>query len=292
LEPTGGALGAFVHGISLADEFTETDFQTLKQAIDEHQLLIFRNPVKLGEDDLLRFARRLGEINVYFKEAPGMPGKTKGEVWIVSNAPEFGNVGGTQELDWHTNIPYQERVAAYTLLNAVELPPSPPDTIWANLRLAYEQLDPELRAFADKSKGHYSQKGYQGKVALDASEIVVPEAVNSLVRTNHSNGRKSLYEIGRRLTAGIEGLDPKESQAFLEKVLAFATQPKFLYAHKWQPGDTIVWDNLSSSHKRDPFSTDARRVMRVIDILEDEPSGTKPLVPFGQILPENLAAAQ
>lgn len=292
-EPTTGALGAFVHGVKLAEQITEADHQTLQQGLDDHQLLIFRRPEPLQDEDLLRFAQRLGVINVYFHKAIGMPGERKGEVRVISNAAEFGAVGGNEELDWHTNISYQERVAAFTILNAVELPPpgERPATMWSNLRLAYERLDPDLRAIADRSRVHYSQKGYQGNVVIDPT-MVIPEAVNSLVKTNPRNGLTSLYEVGRRMTVQVEGMSPEESSTFNEALLEFATQPDFRYVHEWEVGDTIVWDDFSTSHRRDPWKSNARRVMRVIDVLEPAPSGSKPAVPRGQVLPEHLASSR
>lgn len=31
--------------------------------------------------------------------------------------------------------------------------------------------------------------------------------------------------------------------------MAFATQPRFVYVHKWRVGDLIVWDNRCTMHR-------------------------------------------
>ena len=35
----------------------------------------------------------------------------------------------------------------------------------------------------------------------------------------------------------------------LDALLEHATQRQFVYAHKWQPGDLIIWDNRCLLHR-------------------------------------------
>jgi alpha-ketoglutarate-dependent taurine dioxygenase len=51
----------------------------------------------------------------------------------------------------------------------------------------------------------------------------------------------------------------------------FATQPKFVYSHKWQVGDLVFWDNRSTMHRATEFDDRYRRLMRRTTILGDEP---------------------
>jgi alpha-ketoglutarate-dependent 2,4-dichlorophenoxyacetate dioxygenase len=49
-----------------------------------------------------------------------------------------------------------------------------------------------------------------------------------------------------------------------------ATQPRFVYRHKWRLGDLVIWDNRCTLHRATPFeSTTHVRDMRrstVIDV--------------------------
>jgi taurine dioxygenase len=209
-------------------------------------------------------------------------------VRLLSNADEFGAVGGSDEIDWHTNVSYQERCAAYTILNAVELPAlgARPKTSWANLRQAFADLPSATASEIENYHVHYSQKGYQGRVAFGSSDKV-PEAVNALVRTHPVTGERALYEIGKRVTVKILDLEQEESDRLMKELLEHATSDQYVYAHDWELGDTVVWDNLSTLHRREPWSSSERRVMRVIDVLEAAPSGSQPDQPLGQILPED-----
>ena len=40
-----------------------------------------------------------------------------------------------------------------------------------------------------------------------------------------------------------------ESKALIEELIAFATQPRFIYAHKWRQGDILIWDNRCTLHR-------------------------------------------
>jgi len=35
--------------------------------------------------------------------------------------------------------------------------------------------------------------------------------------------------------------------------MEFATQDQFVYRHKWQVGDILVWDNRCTLHRGTPF---------------------------------------
>jgi taurine dioxygenase len=39
-------------------------------------------------------------------------------------------------------------------------------------------------------------------------------------------------------------------------------QDRFIYAHKWQVGDLILWDNRCTLHARTDFSDRERRMLR------------------------------
>ena len=44
-----------------------------------------------------------------------------------------------------------------------------------------------------------------------------------------------------------------EASVLLEELNAFATQPKFVFAHRWRVGDVVIWDNLATMHRATPF---------------------------------------
>jgi alpha-ketoglutarate-dependent 2,4-dichlorophenoxyacetate dioxygenase len=56
-----------------------------------------------------------------------------------------------------------------------------------------------------------------------------------------------------------------EGRLLLRDLMDHATQRRFTYAHKWQVGDLVVWDNRCTLHRGRPYEDrkhkrDLRRV--------------------------------
>ena len=64
-------------------------------------------------------------------------------------------------------------------------------------------------------------------------------------------GRKALYVASH--ASHIVEWPEEDGRALLDELLAFATQPQFIYAHQWQVGDVVIWDNLATMHRARPF---------------------------------------
>ena len=53
-------------------------------------------------------------------------------------------------------------------------------------------------------------------------------------------------------------MDTASGLALLDEVYEAATRDAFVYAHQWQVGDLVVWDNGFTMHPAAPRSTLAR----------------------------------
>ena len=47
-------------------------------------------------------------------------------------------------------------------------------------------------------------------------------------------------------------------------------QPKYIYRHRWQLGDTLFWDNIGVQHARTPFNPSEKRALRAVSV--DDPA--------------------
>jgi alpha-ketoglutarate-dependent 2,4-dichlorophenoxyacetate dioxygenase len=94
-----------------------------------------------------------------------------------------------------------------------------------------------------------------------------PPAHHKLVHVHPRSGRKALYLASH--IAGIVGMDEKDGHALVDELTAHATQPRFIYAHKWREGDLVMWDNLATMHRATAFDDFRhRRDMRRATTLE------------------------
>ena len=60
----------------------------------------------------------------------------------------------------------------------------------------------------------------------------------------------------------IDGLPEGEGAALLDELNRHATQPEFVYTHRWQIGDLVMWDNGFLLHRRDPFDPRQNRLLK------------------------------
>jgi alpha-ketoglutarate-dependent taurine dioxygenase len=61
----------------------------------------------------------------------------------------------------------------------------------------------------------------------------------------------------------LEGLPMAVGRAWIERLGAHATSPRFVYRHQWQAGDVMMWDNRCLLYRADT-NFDAARYPRVL----------------------------
>jgi taurine dioxygenase len=156
-------------------------------------------------------------------------------------------------------------------LFAIEVPQEGGNTLFANGYKAYETLPADLRDRLDGRNARYVYDYEANPVVKDGlSRDDAPSWIHPAVRTHPITGRKALY-VNRLMTENIIGLDADASRDLLERVFEHAEQDAFVYEHRWQPGDLLLWDNRCSTHARTHFDPSERRMLRRIAIKGDRP---------------------
>lgn len=162
-----------------------------------------------------------------------------------------------------------------TALSARTLPRVPPDTEYADLRAAYEALPAALRARIDGLSAVHSILYSRTKMGMKPEDFDPgllasrPPVVHPLVRTHPRNGRKNLYLASH--ASHIVGMPEDEGRALIEELTAHATRPGFVYAHKWQAHDLVMWDDSWTMHRSTPYSGSEPRILRWSGVLELAP---------------------
>jgi alpha-ketoglutarate-dependent 2,4-dichlorophenoxyacetate dioxygenase len=87
------------------------------------------------------------------------------------------------------------------------------------------------------------------------------------VRTHPVSGRKSLYLSSHAGT--ILGHTVPEARIILRDLTEHATQPKYVYAHKWSLGDFVMWDNRQVLHRVRRYDASQPRDMRRTTVAGD-----------------------
>jgi taurine dioxygenase len=76
----------------------------------------------------------------------------------------------------------------------------------------------------------------------------VPDTLHPAVRTHPVTGRKCLF-MNEAYTTEIVGLPPQESRSLLDQLFEHLKEDRFVYRHRWAPGDFLIWDNCATQHR-------------------------------------------
>ncbi|HTZ35768.1 MAG TPA: TauD/TfdA family dioxygenase [Stellaceae bacterium] len=266
LHPT---LACEVVGLDLWQTLDGQTVAELRNLYARYGVLVFRRQA-LSEAELAAFCALLGPLERTVRSdwaSPSVP-----EVTVLSNLKDgLGrNIGGLGdgELQWHSDQSYMLEPATGAALYALELPPAGGETFWVDLRAAYAALPRALRNKIAGKRGifDYAKRlaGYgreSDQQISEAARRATPPVTHTLVRAHPETGDRSLY-LDSTTTIGIDYMDTTSGVALLDELYAAATRDEFVYAHRWQVGDLVLWDNGFTMHRRTPFDTGDRRLMK------------------------------
>ena len=167
-------------------------------------------------------------------------------------------------LTWHIDGTMNPVPIRASMLSAKVLSPEGGDTEFANTATAYEDLPEARKAEIEDMRVVHSLwiSGFYHTPEPTLKQLEdwqsKGEAEIPLV-CKHKSGRKSLV-LGNTAHY-VRGLDPKDSARILHGLREFATSEPYVYAHKWQMGDTVLWDNRTSLHHATPYDPASGRMM-------------------------------
>jgi taurine dioxygenase len=243
--------GAEVLGVDLP-RATSEQRSLIVDAFQHHGALLLRDQT-LSPDDLLDLIRLFGEPEGHTLQQFTLPGYPN--IYILSNKVVDGRPIGAHNdgVGWHTDYSYKAEPVMSTMLYAVEVPPEGSDTLLADLCAAYDALPPERRAALDGLKLHHSYQHFMenrewGAMKLsDELKAENPDVIHPLIRTHPADGRKALW-VSTGTVKEVIGLPEPDGLALVDELVAWATQDRFVYRHKWRVGDVLMWDNRCTLH--------------------------------------------
>jgi alpha-ketoglutarate-dependent taurine dioxygenase len=254
IRPLNDTMGAEIFGLDISRPIDGVTRGAIMRAFLKFHILVFRGQ-SLTKDRQAAFSENFGELEHHVgRLADGSPYPI---VHTVTNLDENGKpTPGTVALGnyfWHTDKSYHEVPSLMTMLHAVELPPSGGDTLFANTRMAYNALSPAMKARIAGLKAEHSweasRRNCGAPPATEEQKRERPPVVHPVVRTHPDTGEKTIY-LGNHVSH-IVGLPAEESKALIAELMAHVEQPQFVYRHRWQPGDYVMWDNRCMLHRAD-----------------------------------------
>lgn len=278
ITPLHPLFAARVRGLDLARGVSERDFATVREAFERHSILVF--PAQDIDDvQQIAFSERFGPLETTKLGTNGAGSKL---VILTNIGPDGGIVPASdrQVLNnkanqlWHSDSSFKPIPARASMLSGREVPGGGGDTEFVSMRAVWAALPEALKCAVDGRVAIHDYAHSRDRVdpaLMTAAERAALPPVRQAMVLDHGAFGRSLY-LGSHV-ARIEGMDEAESRALIERLLEFATQPRFVFAHRWSRHDLVLWDNRAVIHRATPFrSGEERRHMVRTTIAGDAPT--------------------
>jgi alpha-ketoglutarate-dependent taurine dioxygenase len=270
IEPVDATFGAIVRGVKLS-ALDEATWRAVYDAWLEYALLIFPGQ-HLTRDEQTALGRKFGALE--FEKLAISNVKPDGT--LFTRDEDEGMVNLLQSTyNWHSDSTYTPVQAKGAVFCAEVIPPGGTQTAWADMRAAYDALDPATRRRVEGLNAYHSYHEKQARLGRpiggskfnlekmhgEATDTVTKDQrqLRPLVKIHPETGRKCLL-IGHHLVE-IPGMSEEECATFLDGLLQSACQRPRTYQYDWTAGDAVIWDNRCLLHRAVPWDFSLPRVM-------------------------------
>ena len=264
------ALGAEVRGIDMRRPLDPATASAVQAIWMEHLVLVFPGQ-NVTDAEHVAFTRHFGEPEIFHQKI--IRSERMQEIFRVSNVNEDGILMPpdhpvAQQVAlaqfWHTDSSYKDIPCTGALLHGVEVSRTGGETQFTNMYLVYDALPPALKLLVDGRKARHNFGHMHTQAALkpltEEEKAAMPPVWQPMVRQHPVTGRKALY-ISPIYNDEVEGMSADDAKRLIVELTQLAAEPRFVYTHRWETDDVLMWDNRCSMHQVTPFDPRERRVM-------------------------------
>jgi alpha-ketoglutarate-dependent 2,4-dichlorophenoxyacetate dioxygenase len=263
-----------VTGIDISQPLGPEDVAAIEAGMDRYAVLVYHDQT-ITDEQQMAFTRNFGPL----EDARGgnitKPEDKRLQIGMndVSNLGKDGrplardsrerafNIGN---MLWHSDSSFRPIPAKYSLLSARVVNSTGGNTEFADMRAAYDALDAATKVLVEDLICEHSLMYSRGALGMldysDEERAMFRPVRQRLVRTHPVSGRKSLYLSSH--AGAIVGMPMAEARILLRDLNEHATQPAFVYVHRWTPGDLVMWDNRQMMHRVRRYDDTQPRDMR------------------------------
>jgi alpha-ketoglutarate-dependent 2,4-dichlorophenoxyacetate dioxygenase len=244
-------------------------FAEVRDAFETYSVLVFRGQ-DISDDQQVQFSERFGTLEVTAKANPGVGSLFAQQSNIDMATNEVISPNDRRMLHqkanylWHTDSSYRRVPALSSLLLGRVVPPEGADTLFVSTRAAYKELPQATQRRLVGLEAEHSLAHSRGLVdpraLTDEMRDELPPARHPLLRINLINGERSVFAGAH--ASHVVGWPTDAGRKFVADLNELITQPKFVYSHRWQAGDLVMWDNRCVLHRATPY--DAQKYRRVL----------------------------
>jgi alpha-ketoglutarate-dependent 2,4-dichlorophenoxyacetate dioxygenase len=273
LKPLHPVFAAQAFGLDLTMRLSDANVRAVNAAMNKYAVIVFRGQ-PLTAQQQIQLTESFGPLDVGLKRVFKRPERLEDERLIdISNVDATGNVAkrdSPKNLSsfanqlWHSDSSFMNPRAAYSMLHCLVKPSWGGNTEFADLRNAYDTLEErtkkEIEGLEAEHYALHTRELLGDEAYTDDQKKLIPPAIWPLVQTHAGSGRKLLF-VGVHARQ-ILGWPTAEARIFLADLLEHATKRENVYAHEWEIGDLVIWDNRATLHRGRRFDIGERRELR------------------------------
>ena len=260
IEPLTRHIGARMIGIDARRPQTPAEVAAIEAAMDRHAVLVLPGQ-DLTDEQQLAFTRNFGPLqegaNTTLTATTLRLGAAFADVSNLDRNNERLKRDDRRRMAalgnrlWHSDATFRVVPARYSLLSGRIVTTDSGNTEFADMRAAYDALDAATKAEIEDLVCEHSLIYSRGQLGFtdftDEERHRMAPVRHRLVRTHPVTERKSLL-LSAHIGA-IVGWPRPEAMAFVRDLMEHATQPEFVYVHRWTQHDLVIWDNRQTMHR-------------------------------------------
>ena len=182
---------------------------------------------------------------------------------------------------WHTDSTFLPVPALANIITARVLPSSGGETELVSTRAAWQRLSEETRARVIDAIVWHRYAHSRAKIDPDLAghELFAkwPDQAWYALWRNPVTGEDALYLASHAY--GIDGMARAEGEGLIETLIEQATEPEHVYAHEWQVGDVLIWDERATLHRGTPWPYEEERTLASICVSVTDADGLSTMKP-------------
>ena len=281
---------AEVSGIDVRQNISHEQKIQLTKLINEYAVIILKNQ-KINDDEQIKFSENFGFIE---------PAGTNTELTKITDRRLSLKMNDVSNLDknnkpltksnqnrifglgnrlWHTDASFKKIPVTFSILSGRKVSSKGGETEFCDMRCGYKALSNEMKNKVENLIGEHSLQYSRGKLGFIMKDVLTNKELKKfkpvlqpLVRKNYVTDRKSLY-LSAHLGL-IKGWELADSILFINDLMEICTRPDYIYSHKWEENDLVIWDNTQVMH-RGRYFNDQKEIR---DVRRTTIAGTEMLI--------------
>ena len=275
-------------GLDIAKGVSADVAERIETAMDHFAVLVFPDQ-DIDDDQQYAFSTHFGPMETATGDiAAPTDRRLSMDINDISNLGKDGQVlarddrrrlFGLGNMLWHSDSSFKPTPAKYSLLSARSVPSEGGNTEFADMRAAWDALDPAIQAECHDLVVEHSQIYSRGMLGFDDFNDEEREkwkpVPQRLVRRHPGSGRLSLFLASH--AGAIRGWPVPDARMFLRDLTEHAPQRAFVYAHRWRTHDLVMWDNRVAMHRARRYDHTQPRDMHRTTVADSAPTLQQPI---------------